>query len=299
MLYFLSKSSILELYLVIKLYEVEELKFERIIALKSELNTQLDKYANSIKVLLFSSVEDLATVISLERDAYLLIAATDAAIALGKEHGVATMAYMNPDIPNQSYSGVDMLVEGFDEVDIDFLEKVWQRHHHIPWTILKTERWVVRELTLDDLDALFELYGDGEIDKYTDPLYPYEEEKEFQRAYIENMYRYFGYGLWLIYSKDTGELIGRAGLEHREYHEEIELELGYIIGMKYQGRGFATEICKAILEYAKENTGFERMNALIEEENTISRKLAEKLGFVHAEDFRLDEKVMCRYILNF
>lgn len=299
MLYFLSKSSILELYLVIKLYEVEELKFERIIALKSELNTQLDKYANSIKVLLFSSVEDLATVISLERDAYLLIAATDAAIALGKELGVATMAYMNLDIPNQSYSGVDMLVEGFDEVDIDFLEKVWQRHHHIPWTILKTERCVVRELTLDDLDALFELYGDGEIDKYTDPLYPYEEEKEFQRAYIENMYRYFGYGLWLIYSKDTGELIGRAGLEHREYHEEIELELGYIIGMKYQGRGIATEICKAILEYAKENTGFERINALIEEENTISRKLAEKLGFVHAEDFRLDEKVMCRYILNF
>ena len=53
---------------------------------------------------------------------------------------------------------------------------------------------------------------------------PYEEEKEFQRAYIENMYRYFGYGLWLVFSKETGELIGRAGLEHREYHEETELE---------------------------------------------------------------------------
>ena len=84
--------------------------------------------------------------------------------------------------------------------------------------------------TEEGIETFFELYGDGEIDKYTDQLYPYEEEKEFQRAYIENMYRYFGYGLWLVFSKETGKLIGRAGLEHREYHEEIELELGYIIG---------------------------------------------------------------------
>ena len=272
---------------------------EQIIALKNELNNQLDKYVKDIEVALFSSDDELTQVILQNKNSTLLIAATDSTIALGKEHGVATMAYLNPEIPNQSYSGVDMLVEGFDEVDVDFLEKVWQRHHHIPWTILETKRCVVRELTLEDLDALFELYGEGEIDKYTDPLYPYEEEKEFQRAYIENMYRYFGYGLWLVFSKETGELIGRAGLEHREYHEEIELELGYIIGTKYQGQGYATEVCEEILAYAKENTGFERINALVQTENIASKKLSEKLGFYHAEDFDLDGKVMCRYILNF
>jgi len=275
------------------------LKLKQIIALRNELNTQLDKYVGDVKISLYETAEELNHAIENDMDDLLLIAATDSTIALGKELGVATMAYMNPEIPNQSYSGVDMLVEGFDEVDVDFLEKVWQRHHRIPWTILETNRCVIRELTLDDLDALFELYGDGEIDKYTDPLYPYEEEKEFQRAYIENMYRYFGYGLWLVFSKETGELIGRAGLEHREYHEEIELELGYIIGTKYQGQGLATEICEAILEYAKENTGFERINTLIEEGNIASKKLSEKLGFSHVEDFELDDRIMHRYILDF
>ena len=246
------------------------MKLEKIVALKNELNTQLDKYKNEMEVILCRSSEDLKQVLAQERDTMLLIVATDSTITLGKEYEIATMAYMNPEIPGQSYSGVDMLVEGFDEVDVDFLEMVWQRHHRIPWTILETERCVIRELTLDDLDALFALYGDGEIDKYTDSLYPYEEEKEFQRAYIENMYRYFGYGLWLVFSKETGKLIGRAGLEHREYHEEIELELGYIVGTPYQGQGFATEICKAILNYAKENTGFERINALIEDGNVAS-----------------------------
>ena len=275
------------------------IKMEKICALNNEVNIVLDKYANDIEIHLLPSLEELSKAVSNSKDTALLIAATDSTIALGKKLGVATMAYLNPEIPNQSYSGVDMLVEGFEEVDIDFFEKVYQRYHRIPWTILETERCVIRELTLDDLDALFELYGDGEIDKYTDPLYPYEEEKEFQRAYIENMYRYFGYGLWLVFSKETGELIGRAGLEHREYNEEIELELGYIIGTKWQGQGLATEVCKAILEYAKENAGFERINALIEEENIVSTKLAEKLGFCHYEDFELDGKVMRRFILNF
>lgn len=268
-------------------------------ALRNELNVQLDKYANDVEVSLYPSAEELAQAITHEKDTTILIAATDATITLGKNLGVATMAYMNPLIPNQSYSGVDMLVEGFDEVDVDFLEKVWQRHHRIPWTILETERCVVRELALEDLDDLFELYGDGEIDKYTDPLYPYEEEKEFQRAYIENMYRYFGYGLWLVFSKETGELIGRAGLEHREYHHEIELELGYIIGTPYQGKGFAQEVCEAILDYARDNTGFNRINTLIEEGNVASQHLSKKLGFAHVEDFELDGKIMHRYIKYF
>ena len=204
------------------------------------------------------------------------------------------MAYANPEFPHQTYSGVNMLVEGFEEVDVDFLEKVYQRYHHIPWTILETKRCVVRELTLEDLDDLFVLYRDEEICRYTDALHAYEEEKELQRAYIENMYRYFGYGLWLVFSKDTGALIGRAGLEHREYHDEIELDLGYVIGTNYQRQGFATEVCEAIIEYAKENTGFERINVMIKDENLASKKLAQKLGFLHVEDLETEKGCFCR-----
>ena len=274
----------------------------RIVGLKTEIENMVDKYRDSYDIESAENTKELVNHLRSDeekKDASLLVAATDSTIALGKELGIATMAYLNPKFPNQSYSGVDMLVEGFDEIDADFLEKVWQRHHRIPWTILETKRCIVRELSLDDLDALFELYADGEIDKYTDSLYPYEEEKEFQRAYIENMYRYFGYGLWLVFSKETGALIGRAGLEHREYNGEIELELGYIIGTKYQGQGYATEICEAILEYARENTYFERINTLIEEGNIASEKLTKKLGFVHEEDFDLNGKIMHRYILDF
>jgi len=284
------------------------LELRKLLGIKSEIGNILDGFVDEYEVILVENAAKLQSYcakINYEDNASeyhtdaLLIAATDATIAIGKEYGIATMAYINPEIPNQTYSGVDMIVEGFEEVDAKFLEKVWQRYHHLPWEIAKTPRCMIRELSLDDLDGLFELYGDEEITKYTEGLYPYEEEKEFQRAYINNMYRFYGYGMWLVFSKETGELIGRAGLEHREYNGETELELGYVIGTRFQRQGYATEVCQRILGIAREITDFPRINCLIEEENGASIGLAEKLGFVWEETMDLQGKTMKRYIYSF
>ena len=277
------------------------MKLINLIGLKSEVKSVLDNYKKVFNVKIYDEEIHLLKDLKIEKDMVkngLLVATTDETIALGKALGIATVAYANSDFPNQSYGGVEMIVEGFEEVDADFFEKVYQRWHHLPWIILETRRCVVRELSLEDMEALFELYEDEEMARYTEGLYPYEEEMEYQRAYINNMYRYFGYGMWLVFSKETGKVIGRAGLEHREYYEQTELELGYLIGKKYQGQGYATEICKAILEYAKENTGFERINSLIEEGNESSIKLIQKLNFEYIEDYDLDGKKVHRFVKN-
>lgn len=268
-------------------------------SIQNEVVDKLERYKREVELVYLKEMKEMENYfVNEDLENTLLIAATDETIALGKRYGVATMAYRNPEIPNQAYAGVDMIVEGFEEVDVNFLEKVYQRYHRIPWTIAETERCIIRELSLEDLDALFELYADEEIVKFTENLYPYEEEKEFQRAYIENMYRFYGYGMWLVFSKKTGELIGRAGLEHREYNGELELELGYLIGTKYQGQGYATEVCQTILRIAKTMTDFGRINCLIDADNISSIRLAEKLHFMHTEDIQLAGRKMKRYILS-
>lgn len=281
------------------------MKLRKLLGIKSEIGNILEEFVDEFEVILVETAAELQAYCAKMNcgengSKYfvdsLLIAATDATIAIGKEYGIATIAYMNPEIPNQTYSGVDMIVEGFEEVDAKFLEKVWQRYHHLPWEIAKTERCIIRELSLDDLHALFDLYVDEEITKYTEGLYSYEEEQEFQIAYINNMYRFYGYGMWLVFSKETGELIGRAGLEHREYNGETELELGYVIGTKFQRQGYATEVCQQIIEIAKAMTDFPRINCLIDAGNIASFRLAEKLGFSHLEDMELDGKLMKRYV---
>ncbi|MBP3488963.1 MAG: GNAT family N-acetyltransferase [Roseburia sp.] len=189
----------------------------------------------------------------------------------------------------------DMYAEGFEEIGATFLLHVYERHHGIPWTILRTKRCVVKEFSMEYLDALFELYAGEGMTDYIEPLYPYEEERAYQEAYIEHMYRFYGYGMWIVCDKETGALIGRAGIEHRE---ELggELELGYAIGVPWQRRGYATEVCTAILDYAREELDVPSVCCLIEEGNTVSEHLAKKLGLGWRGTLMLGGKRMHKYV---
>ena len=220
----------------------------------------------------------------------IMISQNPMMLAMALQNEMATIAYQNPnDTDKPAFPEVDMIVEGFEEVDERFLERVYKRHHHLPWTILETKRLLVRELELSDLDALFEMYAYEGMTEYMEDLYSYEEEYKYQKAYIEYMYRFYGYGMWLVFDKETKKLIGRAGLEHRE-ELNGEVELGYAIAKPYWGRGYATEVCKAILSYAREELGFETIFSLIEPENLKSIHLAQKLGFQFLEERKIKQK---------
>lgn len=201
-------------------------------------------------------------------------------------------------IANILCSNTDMWAEGFEEIDLRFLRRVYERHHKIPWTILTTDRCVVKEFSMEYLEDLFELYAGEGMTDYMEPLYPYEQEKEYQEAYITNMYGFYGYGMWIVCDKQTGKLIGRAGIEHRE---ELggELELGYAIGVPYQRKGYATEVCTAILAYAKEELLQPSVCCLIEEGNSASEHFAKKLGFRMEGILTVDEKRMKKYAYVF
>ena len=175
-----------------------------------------------------------------------------------------------------------------------FLQRVYERHFNIPWTILETKRCIVRELELSDLDDLFSMYAEPGMTDYMEGLYEYEEELEYQKSYIENMYRFYGYGMWLVFEKKTGTLIGRAGVEHRE-ELHGDMELGYAIRTSFQHQGYAYEVCQAIMQYAGEVLQVHLVHCLIQKGNALSEKLAIKLGFSYCGDREIDGVLMSDY----
>ena len=205
---------------------------------------------------------------------------------------VPAIAYQKPEA--DTFLHADMVVEGFEEVDMIFLQRVYERHFNIPWTILETKRCIVRELKLSDMDDLFSMYAEPGMTEYMEGLYEYEEELEYQKAYIENMYRFYGYGMWLVFEKKTGTLIGRAGVEHRE-ELNGEMELGYAIRTSFQHQGYAYEVCQAIVQYAREDLQAHLLHCLIEKGNVISEKLVVKLGFSYCGDREIDGTLMSDY----
>jgi RimJ/RimL family protein N-acetyltransferase len=227
----------------------------------------------------------------------LFIVTTEAEWNLAGQLDIAALPLVCAGAPR--FDGAWLVVEGFDEVSYDFLNKCYQRAHGLPWEILTTERCRLREFSMEDMDALFALYAQPGVTDYMEGLYEREEEERYEQAYIEHMYRYYGYGMWLVTKKDTGAVIGRAGLEHREYHGVTELEMGYLIAPDEQRKGYATEVCRALMEYARENLDFSRINCLIGEGNTVSKHLAERLGFTFSEKICVNGQKMERYIYCF
>ena len=190
----------------------------------------------------------------------------------------------------------DLLVEGFDEVDIQFLDRIMKRAQGLPWITVVTERCYLREITLDDLDDLFALYAQPGITDYTEPLYERPEEEQYTRDYIEKMYRFYGYGMWLVCDRESGKLIGRAGFSHQDLGDEIVLEMGYIIGVPYQRQGYATEVCEKLIQFARDNlSDFGFLNCFVEPGNTASHGLMEKLHFHRIGMVKIGGKNMVRY----
>ena len=209
------------------------------------------------------------------------------------EAGQAVLIFLHPENSSESFSGAKYACENLTDLTPDYLERVYRRYRGIPWDILTTPRLLLRETTPEDVDAFLSIYSDPAITRYTEALYPREEEIAYTRDYIRNMYEFYGFGIWTVIERSTGVIIGRAGLTMREGYEDPEL--GYVIGTPWQNKGYATEALRAILTYAKEELCLDTIRALVKPDNKKSRHLLEKLGFSESLSYNSQNKEYIHY----
>lgn len=211
-----------------------------------------------------------------------------------KKLGLAVTGYQAEGEPLTHFS-VNYVVSELAMVEDDYFNLIYMRAHNIPLLIARTERTLIREMTVDDLPAMYELYSDEAVAKWVEPLYEYGKELEFTKAYIENVYSFYGYGLWLVFDRRTGELIGRAGISTREIDGEKRCELGYIIRGDRQRQGMGFEVCTAVIEYAADCLMIDELWLCIEKDNIASARLGKKLGFTLYGSSVCDGKDCCLY----
>ncbi|MBO4458807.1 MAG: GNAT family N-acetyltransferase [Butyrivibrio sp.] len=194
---------------------------------------------------------------------------------------------------NEEFEGVKYIFTDIEEVDIDSYVKAYQRYANEPWEVLTTDRLLVRETTLDDVDEFYKLYKDPEMTKYMEGLFENpEDEKRYQKDYIEKVYGLMGFGIWTLVRREDQKVIGRVGYSVRNGFEDIEL--GFLIGKEYQGQGYAFEACSAVLDYGKDVLLFNEVQTLVKAENEISIKLCKKLGFEILDKVSVEEDIYGR-----
>ena len=150
-------------------------------------------------------------------------------------------------------------------------------------SIIKTERLVLRPVTLDDAEAMFEYASDQENTRYT---FPTNQSLEETKNNIAQFYLANPLGRWGIELKSTGEFIGTIDL-HKMDTVLKKAAIGYIINQKYWNQGLTTEANRAVIELAFEKIGMNKLEAFHDKDNTASGKVMEKSGmrFSHEEAY--------------
>ncbi len=213
-----------------------------------------------------------------DTDATLYITDSGICCRMLKEMGRYVLPYLHGKNCEESFAGAKYLIEKIEETDYETIDMAYRRAAGLPWDILETARCVVRETKIEDVDSFYEIYAEPSITEYTEDLYAdREEEIAYTADYIEKVYGFYGYGMWTVLEKQSGKIIGRAGISWREGFGVPEL--GFVIGVPWQRQGYAYEVCSAILSYAKEELGITKVQALVMKGNTKSENLCRKLGF--------------------
>lgn len=255
------------------------------IILEKELNTE---ELQKLEILFKETGRDIL-------DSFLILTDSPELASICRKLDMAVAAVLSGS--GKDFPGIPYAVTDVENLDENYLRRIWQRYRKIPWRICGTERCFVRESIPEDVESFYRIYRDKSITAYMEDLFQDKEaETDYIKEYIEKVYRFYGFGMWSVCLRDTGEVIGRAGLSMREGFEEPEL--GYVIEKKWQKKGIATEVCLAILAYGREELGFERVRALMHPENTASERLCCKLGFSYAGEVEVEGAVYSEFRRN-
>jgi ribosomal-protein-alanine N-acetyltransferase len=144
--------------------------------------------------------------------------------------------------------------------------------------VLETDRLLLREFVMDDLEEFFRLISDPEVTRYTgDGGKTLGEARQGLKERVLQDYRKYGYGRWAAVDKTTGKVIGFAGLK---YLDDVgDIDLGYRFFKEHWGKGLATEASKAILAYGFDVFQLQRIIGIADIGNKASIHVLEKVGF--------------------
>jgi ribosomal-protein-alanine N-acetyltransferase len=163
--------------------------------------------------------------------------------------------------------------------------------------VIETTRLRMRQMTNDDFPGLLSVFGDVEVMRF----YPVPFDQQRMQEWLDwnqRSYSNFGYGLWCLLLRATGEVIGDCGLVNQDVDGVEEIEIGYHVRRDLWGQGLATEAASACRDYGFDVLGRQRLVSLIHPQNVASRRVAEKVGMRLRREVLWKNKPTCIFAVE-
>ncbi len=150
---------------------------------------------------------------------------------------------------------------------------------------IETKRLRMRPFTAGDLDLLARHHGDPEVMALMKDgvQTPAQAQAELDRYVVT--WRDHGFGIWALFLKTDGAFIGESGL--RLSDDGLPTRLRVAVAKPWRGKGLAQEAAAAVVRFAFESAGLDRLAAVTKAVNDPSRKLLEAIGMIRRPDLDL------------
>jgi ribosomal-protein-alanine N-acetyltransferase len=145
----------------------------------------------------------------------------------------------------------------------------------MPRPTLTTDRLVLRPFTIEDAPAVQRLAGEREIALNT-LLIPHPYPEGAADEWIQGHNDKSDNHIFAIAPRNGGEVMGAIGLHVERNHDRAEI--GYWLGVPYWGNGYVTEAARAVVGYAFDDVGVNRVFAAHFRRNPASGKVLQKIG---------------------
>ncbi len=153
---------------------------------------------------------------------------------------------------------------------------------------VETRRTMLERIRTEHVPELLELLRDPRVAEYIWPVTGVPSERTVYDATAdkERHWEHYGFGLWVQRDRETGELVGRGGLQWTHVAGRDEVEVAWAVVPERWGQGLATELAQASIETAFGALGLPEIVAFTLPHNVASRRVMEKTGFGLEEEIR-------------
>ena len=153
---------------------------------------------------------------------------------------------------------------------------------------IETERLIIKNLDIKNTDELYLILSNEDVMRYIETPFSYKQTEVFIiNSALCNPPLIFG-----VFSKGTNKLIG-----HLIFHplNDNNYEIGWVLSKPYWNKGFAQELTKYIINYAKQK-GINGLVIECDKKQLTTKHIAEKFGFQQEKD--CNESALIKYELK-
>ncbi|WP_300856764.1 GNAT family N-acetyltransferase, partial [uncultured Helicobacter sp.] len=171
--------------------------------------------------------------------------------------------------------------------------------------VCESEHVFLRPYTQADFAALHKIVSDKQTMYAWGQGFSKKQSQEWLDKQLAH-YQQYSFGIWAIIEKQSGAIIGNAGLNHTEISLKGKtqkiVEIGYLLHRDFWGKGYGSEVARMCVKYGFETLGLEEVYCLIKEDNKASIKVAKRLGMEligkHIKNYKGKELSHCVFRLE-